>query len=59
MRPVADLFYAFWNEALEKFRKHADTDTDTDMITVPIHVSHVLDFVSQNIGTCMPMVCGT
>ena len=55
MRPVDDLFYAFWNEALEKFRKHADTD----MITVPIHVSHMLDFVSQNIGTCMPMVCGT
>ena len=30
----------------------ADTDTDTDMITVSIHVSRVLDFVSQNVGMC-------
>ena len=27
-----------------------DTDTDTDMITVPVHVSRVLDSVSQTIG---------
>ena len=37
---------------IERFRKHADTDTDTDMVTVSVHVSRVLDFVSQIIGMC-------
>ena len=33
----------------ERFPKRADTDTDTDMITVSVYVSRVLDFVSQNL----------
>ena len=35
---------------LESFRKRTDTDADTDIITVSIHVSRVLDFDSQTIG---------
>ena len=29
-----------------------DTDTDIDMITVSVHVSRALDFVSHKIGMC-------
>ena len=34
-------------KTIERSRKRADTDTDMDMITVSVHVSRVLDFVSQ------------
>ena len=42
--------------SLERFRKRADTDTD--MITVYVHVSRVLEFVSQNIQLYLSKLWG-